>query len=109
MMRLFDADEQNMKINNRLTKLIAGRMIKSFNLKGQLLVIVFEDGSIIKIKTPLSELPAELKPSTVKTVYQSDDLLQMEFEDAPNVQIKLAEPASSVMLRDGKGVMEYAD
>ena len=108
-MRLFDADKLNMKINKRLTKLIAGRMIKSFNLKGQLLVIVFEDGSIIKIKTPLSELPAELKPSTVKTVYQSDDLLQMEFEDAPNVQIKLAEPASSVMLRDGKGVMEYAD
>ena len=98
-----------MKINRKLTKLVAGRTIKSFDLKDQLLVIIFEDGSIIKIKTPLSELPAELKPSTIKAMYQSDDLLQMEFEDATNVQIKLAEPTSSVMLRDGKGVMEYAD
>jgi len=98
-----------MKINKKLTKLIAGRTIKSFELNDQLLVIVFDDGSIIKIKTPLSELPAELKPSTIKVVYQNDDLIQMEFEDATSVQINLAEASSSVMLRDGKGVMEYAD
>jgi hypothetical protein len=98
-----------MKVNRKLTKLITGRTLKSFDLKDNLLVITFEDDSIIKIKTPLTELPKELQPSKIKDVFQDDNVIQFEYEDKTTAEIKLAEPASSVMLRDGKGVMEYAD
>lgn len=98
-----------MIVNKKLTNLIAGRIIKSFDLSSNILTIVFTNGSIIKIKTPLSEIPAELKPSTIKTIHQKDDLFQIEFDDHSIAEIKLAEAASSVMLRDEKGVMEYAD
>lgn len=98
-----------MVINKKLTKLVVGRSIKSFELSGNLLEIIFTDGSTMKIKTALSEIPAGLKSSTVKAVHQKDDLFQFEFEDNSIAEIKLAEAASSVMLRDGKGVMEYAD
>ncbi len=98
-----------MIINKKLTKLVAGRIIKSLDLNDNILAIIFTNGSTMKIKTALPEIPTDLKLSTIKAIHQKDDLFQIEFDDNSIAVIKLAEAASSVMLRDGKGVMEYAD
>jgi hypothetical protein len=46
---------------------------------------------------------------TVSGVGQQEAALSIEFSDGSTLQIKLADPASSVMLRDRAGKLEYAD
>lgn len=50
-----------------------------------------------------------IKGRVVQSVDQSDNDLLIHFEDGSTLHIKLAEPTSSVMLRDKQGKMEYAD
>jgi hypothetical protein len=45
----------------------------------------------------------------IKTAQQSGNDLVLECEDGSTVHIKLAEPTSSVMVRDAQNKMEYAD
>jgi hypothetical protein len=46
---------------------------------------------------------------TVREVRQEEAALAVDFSDSSTLQIKLADPASSVMLRDKAGKLEYAD
>jgi hypothetical protein len=50
-----------------------------------------------------------IKGRTVKQVRQEGSVLHLDFEDDSTMEIKLAEETSSVMVRDGKNKMEYAD
>lgn len=45
----------------------------------------------------------------VDKVRQEDAVLYLDFTDGSTMQIKLADPASSVMIRDKSGKLEYAD
>jgi hypothetical protein len=45
----------------------------------------------------------------IKAVQQSGNDLILECEDGSTIHIKLAEPTSSVMVRDVQNKMEYAD
>jgi hypothetical protein len=45
----------------------------------------------------------------VSGVRQEGEALYLDFSDGSTLQIKLADPASSVMLRDKAGKLEYAD
>jgi hypothetical protein len=45
----------------------------------------------------------------IKAVQQSGNDLILECEDGSTIHIKLAEPTSSVMVRDAQSKMEYAD
>jgi len=93
--------------NRKLTKLIAGRTIASTEVQDKLL-IHFTDGSIIKIKTG-APWQGDVAQRTIKGVRQTDEVISFDFTDKTSMEVRLAEPGSSVMLRDGKGVMEYAD
>ena len=46
---------------------------------------------------------------TVKAVRQTDDLLDIDFEDGSTLEIRLKEPTSSVMVRDKDHKLQYAD
>jgi hypothetical protein len=46
---------------------------------------------------------------TISGVRQEATALYLDFSDGSTLQVKLADPASSVMLRDKLGKMEYAD
>jgi hypothetical protein len=46
---------------------------------------------------------------TVKAVRQTDDLLDIDFEDGSTLEIRLKEPTSSVMVRDKEHKLEYTD
>ena len=59
--------------------------------------------------TPNHKLTNVIKGRKVQAVQQSDTDLVLQFEDGSTVRIKLAEPTSSVMVRDAQNKMEYAD
>jgi hypothetical protein len=40
-------------------------------------------------------------------VHESGDQFQIDVEDGPSVQVRLADPGSSVALRDRNGTIEY--
>jgi hypothetical protein len=45
----------------------------------------------------------------ISAVRQEAAVLHLDFADGSSLQVKLADPASSVMLRDKDGKLEYAD
>ena len=45
----------------------------------------------------------------VKLVQQADTDLLIHFEDGSTLNIKLAQPTDSVLVRDAKGKIEYVD
>jgi hypothetical protein len=55
------------------------------------------------------KLTAVISGRAVTGVRQDGPTLNLDFSDGSTLQIKLADPASSVMLRNKQGKMEYAD
>jgi hypothetical protein len=45
----------------------------------------------------------------ISTVRQEAAVLHLDFADGSSLQVKLADPGSSVMVRDKDGKLEYAD
>jgi hypothetical protein len=99
-----------MSFNELLSNVIANRTIQAVSSAGGLLQITYNDGSIMQIKTggPVPATDA-LLGRTVKTVHQSDAIMDMTFTNSSTGRIKLAEATSSVILRDKDGNLEYAD
>jgi hypothetical protein len=95
--------------NQKLTPIISGRTIKSVSNAQDKSVIKFTDGSKAHVKVAERLKPSELKDQTVKAVRQSGDVMNLDFDDGSSAEIKLAEQSSSVLLRDSKGELEYAD
>ena len=58
---------------------------------------------------PNHKLTNVIKDRKVQAVQQSDTDLVLQFEDGSTMRVKLAEPTSSVMVRDAQNKMEYAD
>jgi hypothetical protein len=98
-----------MAANKKLTPILTGRTVHSIEQAEGLLVIAFSDGSTMKIKTagPMENLDFPDHP--VRKVRQTGAVMKLDFEDDSSVEIRLAEAMSSVLLRDGQGVLEYAD
>jgi hypothetical protein len=55
------------------------------------------------------KLTSVIAGRAVSAVRQEGPTLDIDFSDGSTLQIKLADPASSVMLRDKVGKLEYAD
>ncbi len=98
-----------MAANHKLTTVIKGRAIKTTSAGADALSITFADGSTMKVKTGAAAQADALKGQTIKGARQSGTTLNLDFTDGSSAQVTLAEATSSVMLRDGKGTMEYAD
>ena len=58
---------------------------------------------------PNHKLTNVIKDRKVQAAQQSDMDLVLQFEDGSTMHVKLAEPTSSVMVRDAQNKMEYAD
>jgi hypothetical protein len=55
------------------------------------------------------KLTSVIAGRAISGVRQDGSTLNLDFADGSTRQIKLADPASSVMLRDKAGKLEYAD
>jgi len=94
-----------MQRNQKLTKVIAGRTIRTATSESGGVVVLFDDQSSMKIKTTAG---AEVSPGgKIKSVYEARAEFKIEFEDGSSATWQLADPGSSVAVRDKNNAVEY--
>ena len=98
-----------MALNRKLTPVLAGRTVQSVSQENNMLWITFADGSVMKVKTSAGGSNEAITGRAVNRVRQAGNTMNIDFADGTSLAVALAEPTSSVMLRDKNGVMEYAD
>ena len=91
--------------NQKLTNVIAGRIVKVATTEAESVLVLFDDDSRMKIKTAR---PIALSPgSKVKSIQEANAEFKIEFEDGSTATFCLADPGSSVAVRDKNNVVEY--
>ena len=91
--------------NQKLTKAIAGRTVKAATVEPGSVLVLFDDQSSMKIKTAG---PATIPPGgRVKSVNEAQVEFKIDFEDGSNATVYLADPGSSVAVRDKNNAVEY--
>jgi len=91
--------------NQKLTKVIAGRTVKVATVEAGSVLVLFDDQSSMKIKTAG---PATIPPGgTVKSVNEAQAEFKIDFEDGSSATVYLADPGSSVAVRDKNNAVEY--
>ena len=91
--------------NQKLTKVIAGRTVQVVTTEPGGVLVFFDDRSNMKIKTAG---PATLQPGgKVKSVHEAKVEFKIDFEDGSSATLSLADPGSSVAVRDKNNAVEY--
>jgi hypothetical protein len=94
-----------MQRNRKLTKVIAGRTVKATTLEPGGVLVLFDDRSNMKIKTTEA---ATIPPGgKIKSVHEAKSEFKIEFEDGSSATLPLADPGSSVAVRDKNNAVEY--
>ena len=91
--------------NRKLTKVIAGRTVQAATVEAGSVLVLFDDQSSMKIKTTGA---AAVSPgSKVKSVHEARAEFKIKFEDGSSATFCLADPGSSVAVRDRNNAVEY--
>jgi hypothetical protein len=94
-----------MRRNQKLRNVIAGRTIKAVTTEPGSVLVVFDDQSRMKIK---AAGPATIQPGgKVKSVHEAKAEFKINFEDGSSATLCLADPGSSVAVRDKSNAVEY--
>jgi hypothetical protein len=94
-----------MRRNQKLTKVIAGRTIKAVTTEPGSVLVLFDDQSKMKVK---ATGPATISPGgKVKSVHEAKADFRIDFEDGSSATFRLADPGSSVAVRDKNNAVEY--
>ena len=104
---LRQAEQANrvMRRNQKLTKVLVGRTVKSVSVEPGGGLVLFDDQSNMKIKIAR---PATIPPGgKIKSVREAKADFKIEFEDGSSVTLSLANPGSSVAVRDKNNAVEY--
>ena len=91
--------------NQKLTKVIAGRTIKVATIEPDGVLVLFDDQSSMKIKTAAA--PAASPGGKIQAVQEAKAEFKIEFEDGSSATFCLADPGSSVAVRDKTHAVEY--
>ena len=94
-----------MSLNQKLTHLIKGRTIQDLEMNPSKVSLRFSDGSTMQVKVMESNSPP-LK-NGVSGIFEQSTLLRILCEDESQLTLTLADPGSSVTLRDATGAVEY--
>ncbi len=99
-----------MAANKKLTAAIKGRRVIGVDGQAATTLVHFDDGSTMTVHTDATASPPGRAPlGVVKKVRQRDTTLSLDYEDGTTLELRTAEPTSSVMLRANGGALEYAD
>jgi hypothetical protein len=91
--------------NQKLTKVIADRTIKAATVEPGGVLVLFDDQSTMNIKTAGS---ATIPPGgKVKSIHEARAEFKIEFEDGSSAILYLADPGSSIAVRDKNNAVEY--
>ena len=91
--------------NQKLTKVIAARTIKVATTELDGVLILFDDQSTMKINTAAA--PVVSPGGKIKSVHEAKAEFKIEFEDGSSTTFCLANPGSSVVVRDENHAVEY--
>jgi hypothetical protein len=84
---------------------IAGRTVKASTIQPGSVLVLFDDESRMKIKTAG---PATIpQGGKIKSVCETKALFIVEYEDGSSATLFLADPGSSVAVRDKNNAVEY--
>jgi hypothetical protein len=91
--------------NQKLTKVIAGRTIMAVTAEPGSVLVLFDDQSTMNVKTAG---PATIPPGgKVKSVHEAKAEFKIEFVDGSTATFLLADPGSSIAVRDKNNAVEY--
>jgi hypothetical protein len=91
--------------NQKLTKVIAGRTVEAATVEPGGVLVLFDDRSKMKIKTAG---PATIPPGgKVKSIHETRAEFKIDFEDGSSATFCLADPGSSIAVRDKNNAVEY--
>ena len=94
-----------MRRNQKLTKVLVGRTIKAVTTEPGSVLVLFDDQSKMKVKIAG---PATIPPGgKIKSVHEVKADFKIEFEDGSSATFCLADPGSSVAVRDRNNAVEY--
>jgi hypothetical protein len=91
--------------NQKLTRVIGGRIVQEATTESGKLVIRFDDRSRMTVKTSgIANLSLGTK---VKAIREDGSEFTLQFEDGSIVTLQLADPGASVAVRDKNNQVEY--
>jgi hypothetical protein len=91
--------------NQKLTKVIAGRTIEAVTVEPGSVLVLFDDQSNKKVKTAG---PETISPGgKVISVHEAKAEFKIDFVDGSSATLCLADPGSSVAVRDKDNTVEY--
>jgi L-asparaginase II len=96
-----------MSVNQKLTNVIRGRVIREFKESPGELVIGFNDGSTMKIRDMETNSPPLALGAQIKEVEEEGAGFTIRCEDGTSLSIELTVPGSSVSVRDENEQVEY--
>ena len=96
-----------MAINQKLTNIIEGRVVKNCREGSSEVQIRFQDGSTMIVKVMESNSPPLREGSQVRQVHEDGTEFMIDCEDGAILSLQLVEPGNSISLRDKDGAAEY--
>jgi L-asparaginase II len=96
-----------MSVNQKLTNVIRGRVIRKFKESAGELVIGFNDRSTMKIREMETNSPPLALGAQIKEVEEDGVGFTIRCEDGTSLSMELTIPGSSVSVRDENEQVEY--
>jgi hypothetical protein len=97
-----------MTSHRKRTAVLKGRTITAMHMQGETLTLTFADGATMTVKTGgMATTPGHR--GTLAKIRQQGTQLALDFTDGNTLQMSLAEPTASVMVRAKDHTLEYAD
>jgi hypothetical protein len=93
--------------NHKLTNVIKGRIIEDLQMNATEVSMRFSDGSTMHVKVMESNSPPLKNGARIHAVSEQSVTLIISCEDESQVVLTLADPGSSVTVRDADGKVEY--
>ena len=95
-----------MELNRKLTHLLKGRTIQSESGDEGHVAITFDDESTLKLR--VAGQATVSVGAKVEAVHEAGEHFQVDLDEGASVQVvQLADPGSSVALRDKNGAVQY--
>jgi len=95
------------EFNDKLTRIVRGRTIQLVAQEEGLVTIVFDDYSTMRVKVAGGPTVNMLDQRRIEAVGESGTGLKLVGEDGSTATLRLAEPGSSITVRDERGKIEY--
>jgi hypothetical protein len=93
--------------NHKLTNVIIGRIVEDLQMNPAEVSMRFADRSSMHVKVMESNSPPLKNGARIRTVSEQSVNFIVSCEDESQIVLTLADPGSSVTVRDANGEIEY--